>query len=93
MDNTICKTSGTDYTGAQPWPDRIAVVNRLYDAGNRIVIWTARGSVHGVTLALRRLTQRQLKEWGVKHHEVRLDKPFYDCLVDDRALSSLMEVA
>jgi CMP-N,N'-diacetyllegionaminic acid synthase len=93
MDNTICQTEGTDYASAYPWPDRIAVVNRLFDAGHRVVIWTARGSLNGVTLALRQLTKRQLAEWGVKHHELRLDKPFFDVLVDDRALSSLMEVA
>jgi CMP-N,N'-diacetyllegionaminic acid synthase len=93
IDNTICQTEGTDYAQAQPLPDRIAVVNRLFEAGHFIVMWTARGSLKGVTLELRRLTQRQLKAWGVKYHELRLDKPFFDVLVDDRALSSLMEVA
>lgn len=92
IDNTICTTSGTDYATAKPLPERIAVVNRLYEAGHRVVMWTARGSLNGVTLALRQLTRRQLAEWGVKHHELRLDKPFFDVLVDDRALSSLMEV-
>jgi CMP-N,N'-diacetyllegionaminic acid synthase len=93
IDNTICQTEGTDYAQAQPLPERIAVVNRLFEAGNLIVMWTARGSLKGVTLELRRLTQRQLTAWGVKYHELRLDKPFFDVLVDDRALSSLMEVA
>lgn len=93
MDNTICHTEGTAYAEAQPWPDRIAVVNRLFDEGHRVVIWTARGSLNGVTLALRMLTKRQLEKWGVKHHDLRLDKPFFDVLVDDRALTSLMEVA
>src|SRR5688572_560209 len=92
MDNTICQTEGTEYAKAQPWPDRIAVVNRLYEAGHRVVIWTARGSLSGVTLALRQLTRRQLAEWGVKYHELRLDKPFFDVLVDDRALSSLAQL-
>lgn len=92
MDNTLCETHGTDYANAQPWPERIAVVNRLFEAGHRVVIWTARGSLSGVTLALRQLTRRQLAQWGVKHHELRLDKPFFDVLVDDRALTSLMEV-
>ena len=92
MDNTICETSGTDYAGAKPWPERIAVVNRLYESGHRVVIWTARGSLKGVTLALRQLTRRQLTQWGVLHHELKMDKPFFDVLVDDRAVSSLMEV-
>jgi CMP-N,N'-diacetyllegionaminic acid synthase len=92
IDNTLCATDGTDYAGAQPWPERIAVVTRLYEAGHRIVIWTARGSLNGVTLALRHLTESQLETWGVCYHELRIDKPFFDVLVDDRALTSLMEV-
>jgi CMP-N,N'-diacetyllegionaminic acid synthase len=92
IDGTICETTGTDYAGAQPWPERIAVVNRLYEAGHRIVIWTARGALNGVTLALRHLTQSQLETWGVRYHELRLDKPFFDVLVDDRALTTLEQV-
>ena len=92
LDNTLCRTDGLNYEGAEPMPDRIAVANRLYDEGNRIIIWTARGAVTGVTLALWSLTKRQLKAWGVKYHELKLDKPYFDLLVDDRALSSLTEV-
>lgn len=92
IDNTICQTEGTAYADAQPWPEHIAVVNRLFEAGHTVVMWTARGSLNGVTLSLRQLTERQLDKWGVKYHELRLDKPFFDVLVDDRALSSLTEV-
>lgn len=92
IDNTICATEGTDYANAKPMPERIAVVNRLYDDGHEIVLWTARGALHGVTLALATLTKRQLAKWGVKFHRLRLDKPYFDLLVDDRALSSLLEV-
>ena len=92
IDNTICRTEGTDYANAKPIPERIAVVNRLYDAGNEIVIWTARGALRGVTLAMATMTKRQLATWGVKFHQLRMDKPYFDTLVDDRAVSSLMEV-
>lgn len=92
IDNTLCHTEGTDYANAKPIPERIAVVNRLYEAGNEVVIWTARGALNGVTLALATMTRRQLATWGVKFHQLRMDKPFFDVLVDDRALSSLMEV-
>lgn len=92
VDNTICRTEGCNYEAATPMPERIAVVNRLYDEGHRIIIWTARGALYGVTLSLWSLTKRQLKEWGVRYHELKMDKPFFDLLVDDRALSSLMEV-
>ena len=92
IDNTICSTEGTDYAGAKPLPERIAVVNRLYDEGNEIVLWTARGALHGVTLALAIMTKRQLATWGVKFHSLRFDKPLFDLLIDDRAKSSLTEV-
>ena len=92
IDNTLCNTPGTNYAAATPWRDRIAVVNRLFDEGHQVVIWTARGALNGVTPALRELTAAQLKLWGVRHHELRLDKPYFDLLVDDRALTSLAEV-
>lgn len=92
IDGTICRTEGTDYAAAVPLPERIAVVNRLYDEGHKIIIWTARGALAGVTLALCTMTKRQLATWGVRFHQLRFDKPLYDLLVDDRALSSLMEV-
>ena len=44
-----------------------------------------RKSGSGVTIA--ELTQKQLDEWGIKHHELRLGKPFADIYVDDRGVS------
>lgn len=48
IDNTICKTpeSGA-YWLAKPLHDRIAKINDLYDRGNTIIYWTARGTRTG----------------------------------------------
>ena len=32
------------------------------------------------------LTCQQLSEWGAKYHELRVDKPFYDLFIEDKAL-------
>ena len=32
-----------------------------------------------------------LKNWGVKYHELRLQKPAYDILIDDKAINNISE--
>ena len=61
----------------------IQKVNKLYDAGNNIVYWTARGVVTGIDWTL--TTRTQLDRWGAKHHELLMnDKPHYDLLICDK---------
>ena len=44
IDETICRSpEDRDYTKAVPITDHIHKINELYDAGNTIVYWTARG--------------------------------------------------
>jgi CMP-N-acetylneuraminic acid synthetase len=74
-----------DYTLAGPMTENIRRLNRLHAAGNRIVLFTARGSMTGIDWA--GLTRRQMREWGVAHHELRLGKPAADYYIDDRMLS------
>ena len=50
-------------------------------------MWTARGAQSGVDW--RGDTEIQLAEWGVKHHELRLDKPFFDIFIDDKNINSM----
>ena len=57
--------------------------NKLYDEGNTIVYWTARGSRKQIDW--RELTEKQLKEWGAKYHELEVDKPFYDLFIEDKS--------
>ena len=46
IDETICYyEKNRDYNIAKPHISRIEKINSLYDDGNTIVYWTARGSV------------------------------------------------
>lgn len=83
IDGTICETNGLDYEKAKPKLNRIAKINAMYDGGDIIVYYTARGS--GLRIECRPLTEKQLKEWGCKYHFLKMDKPLYDMLIDDRA--------
>ena len=75
---------GNDYALAAPLPRNIEAVNRLHDAGHRIVLFTARGTVTG--LDWRAVTEAQLREWGLRYHELVFGKPAADYYVDDRML-------
>mgnify|MGYP000859380177 FL=1 len=86
IDHTICNTNGTDYTSSEPMLDRIKKINDLYDEGNTIVYWTARGSVTGIDHS--ELTKKQFKAWGVKYHELKFGKPPYDLFIDDKNINS-----
>lgn len=86
IDQTICKTSGTDYTKAEPIYERIKVVNNLYKKGDRVVYWTARGSVTGIDWY--DITKKQLESWDAKHHELKMGKPPFDIFIDDKSFNS-----
>ena len=86
IDGTICVPGETEeerYTGAIPIQERIDKVNKLYDEGNTIVYWTARGSRKQINW--RELTESQLKAWGAKYHELEVDKPYYDLFIEDKS--------
>lgn len=62
------------------------MVNEWYDAGAEIIIWTARGGNSGNDY--RELTVKQLNDWNVKHHELKMDKMPFDFLIDDKAFNA-----
>jgi hypothetical protein len=83
IDETICKTSeDRKYENSEPIDENIQKINKLYDEGNTIVYWTSRGSRKQIDWY--DLTYKQLNEWGVKFHELRVDKPYYDFFIDDK---------
>ena len=90
IDETICHRESSidfgvthDYTKAQPIKENIEKINKLYDEGNTIVYWTARGSRKQIDWT--ELTTKQLNEWGPKYHELKVNKPFYDVFIEDKA--------
>jgi hypothetical protein len=94
IDGTICKevfipwgNGKKDYALHEPYYDRIAKVNTLYDAGHTIKYMTARGVSSGIDY--RPLTEKQLAQWGAKYHELDVGKkPHYDLWIDDKAVWS-----
>ena len=90
IDNTICYYSDfkdkLDYHKAIPYQDRIKKINNLYDNGNKIVYWTARGTV--TQKLWFNMTYQQLKNWGCKFHELKMGKPAYDLFIDDKNINS-----
>jgi hypothetical protein len=86
IDDTICKSSeDLDYSKAIPLKEKIEKANRFYDDGHTVIYWTARGRETGIDW--REVTESQFKEWGVKYHELRFNKP-YDLIIDDKALNA-----
>jgi len=78
------KREDLDYGQALPNEIMIAIVNQLYDMGNRIVLFTARGYVTGIDWFP--VTEKQMKDWGVKYHELKMGKPNADFYIDDKFL-------
>jgi hypothetical protein len=85
IDETICfyEEGKREYPLAIPNKKNIQKINLLYDLGNKIVYWTARGSRSGIDWYT--FTKKQLEEWGAKYHELRCDKPYYDIFIEDRS--------
>jgi len=87
IDGVICTDARGKYEEVTPIFENINKINGLYDDGNEIILWTARGTV--TKIDWRELTEKQLKEWGVKYHELKFGKPFYDLFIDDKATNTM----
>ena len=85
IDGTICHTENSDYENSTPRQEQIDKINKLYDEGNEIVYWTARGGTTGINWS--KLSKKQLDEWGCKYDKLSVgEKPFYDLLICDRTM-------
>ena len=84
IDGTICTNTDGDYENAKPFYERIKFINKLFESGNQIVMFTARGSTTQIDWT--KITQNQLQSWGLKYHKLKLKKPFGDYYIDDKAI-------
>ena len=70
IDGTLCTNTQGDYSKAKPFVKRIQKINELFDQGNRIILFTARGmgtNDNNVEIAKSKweaLTKEQLTVWG-----------------------------
>tara|TARA_B100000700_G_C14911850_1_gene792664 strand:+ start:851 stop:1216 length:366 start_codon:yes stop_codon:yes gene_type:complete len=92
LDGVLCKTKSNFYKNSTPIKSAIKLVNKLYEKGNYILIYTSRymgRSKDNPTLAKKRgykLTYNQLKKWNVKYNKLLMGKPSYDLLIDDKSI-------
>ena len=95
IDGTICTSTDGEYSQARPIYERIEHINKLYTQGHEIILFTARGmgsSNNNCELAKskwERLTQLQLREWGVSYHHLFMCKPAGDLYIDDKAINDV----
>lgn len=95
IDGTICSLAvKNDYTKSEPFEERIKKINDLYDEGNKIIYFTARGmgrhnnNPRKATQEFYSMTEQKLKDWGAKYHDLILGKPAGDIYVDDKAIEA-----
>lgn len=87
IDETICVTpEDRDYSKSSPISSHIDKINKLFEEGNTIVYWTARGTTTGTDW--REITEAQFTHWGVKYHELHFGKPAYDLFIDDKNINA-----
>lgn len=93
VDDTICYTSDRKYKNSIPDEEVIEKINKLYDFGNKIVLYTSRGMVScngDIEKAIEK-NENILKEWlkenNVKYSELIFGKPIADFYIDDRCMN------
>jgi capsule biosynthesis phosphatase len=95
IDGTICNNTFGKYDDAQPIKNRIKKINDLYDSGNKIIFFTARGmntysgDIKKVNEVYYNFTKEQLNKWEVKFHSLILGKPQADLYIDDKGIKDV----
>lgn len=69
------------YEKVEPNKEMINQVNRLYEKGFIIYIFSSRWDIFQHT------TKHWLLKHGVKFHFLTMNKPYYDFLIDDKAIN------
>ncbi|MDC0951331.1 phosphoheptose isomerase [Candidatus Pelagibacter sp.] len=93
IDNVICRTNDkNDYLKSKPIKQNIKLINKIYNKGYRIILYTARymgrcnGNLAQVKKKIKPLTLKQLDQWGVNYHKIYFGKPSFDLFIDDKSL-------
>ena len=92
LDNTLCITKGSDYQNSKPILKNIKFVNKLYNKGFYILIFTARymgkfkeNKSKVIAYGFKK-THNQLIKWGLRFHKLEMGKPSFDFLIDDKSI-------
>jgi len=91
IDGVICNQTDGDYDQAIPNQDIIDLINRLFEKGYEIRIFTSRymgrtneDAEKSYNMGFEH-TKQQLKDWGVRFHKLNMGKPRYDIFIDDKS--------
>lgn len=84
IDGTIC-TQESDYSQAKPIQEVIDKLNKKYNEGYKIVLFTARGTETGIDWSA--VTTAQLDQWGVHYHDLIFGKPAGLKYIDDKGIN------
>lgn len=90
IDGYLVTESSKDVSARHPLKSNVLRVNRLYDRGHTIILFTARGmnSCNNDQLAAdekyREITEAQLESIGVKYHSLMFGKPNADVYLDNK---------
>ena len=99
LDGVICKnieyknSNLINYNKSKPIRPAVRAINKLYDDGHTIVIYTARGmtrykgNVSLIKKKLSKLTVNSLKSWKLKYHKLVFGKIYYDLIIDDKSIN------
>jgi len=68
------------YENLKPNKEIIGLVNKLYDKGYTIFIFTSRSNMY------QSVSKKWLKKNKVRYHYLIVDKPYYDILIDDKCI-------
>ena len=79
IDNTFCKTKGNQYEQSKPVHNAIKTINRLYENGHTIKIFTARymGRNNDNIKNKKKIylkIKRQIDSWGIKYNKLIISK-------------------
>jgi hydroxymethylpyrimidine pyrophosphatase-like HAD family hydrolase len=81
LDGTLLEEKPTFQRSlAKPLPGAVESVNKLYNDGHQITIFSAR------SWSELEMTEATLNQYGFKYHYLLLGKVGYDVFVDDRAI-------
>ena len=86
IDGTICQNTFGKYELAKPIEERIKFINKLFDNGCEIIMFTARGSTTNIDWT--EFTKRQLSEWGLNYTKLILGKPYSEIFIDDKGIEA-----
>ena len=92
IDNTIVLfDDNRDYVNFKPDTEIVDMINKLYDDGHTIILYTARGMTscgpNKISIEIVPPLIENLSKIGLKYHELVTHKISYDFLIDDKTLS------